>query len=199
MQRTLTRTATLLGLSALLAGTAAAQGRGHGSSSYPPGFKPPPGMCRVWIQGVPPGRQPGVTDCVSARATALANSTVLYGDRTDNPAYHGRAGTYSRTVYDAYGNRVIQRVQRNADGSQSVLSSTSYGVSRGGNGNMRGKMLPRTRDMQVYTDKHGNGNGRYKQDRDERDDKWRDKKDHDDHGDDHGDNHRHKHGDNEHQ
>ena len=166
MQRTLTRTATLLGLSVVLAGTAAAQGRGRGSDSYPPGFKPPPGMCRVWIKGVPPGRQPGVTDCVSARATALANSTVLYGDRADNPAYHGR---------------------------------TSYGVNSGGMGNMRGKMLPGTRDMQVYTDEHSNGNGHYKRDRDERDDKWRNKKDHDNHGDDHGDNHRDNHRDKQHQ
>ena len=187
MQRTLTRTATLLGLSVLLAGSAAAQGRGRASNSYPPGFRPPPGMCRVWIQGVPPGRQPGVTDCVSARAMPSANSTVLYGDRTDNPAYHGRAGSYSRTVYDAYGNRVIQRVQRNADGSQSVLSSTSYGVNSRAIGNMRGKMLPGVRDVQVYRNKNGNGNGHSKQDRDG---EWRDKKNRDNHGENHDGNHR---------
>lgn len=92
-----------------LAGPAAAQGRGHarvehrraessygrgdygygrsdygyGRSGYgakvPPGQLPPQGMCRVWIDGVPPGRQPAPTDCATAYATRPPNARVIYG------------------------------------------------------------------------------------------------------------------------
>jgi hypothetical protein len=58
------------------------------ASSVPPGQRPPAGMCRVWIEGVPPGRQPAVTDCVTARATAPLNSRIIYG--SDAP-FPGRA------------------------------------------------------------------------------------------------------------
>ena len=126
MQRTLIQAAFLVVATASVAATAAAQGRGNASTGYPPGFRPPAGMCRVWIQGVPPGRQPGVTDCVSARASAPRNSTVIYGDRDDNPTFRRQAGIYSRTVYDANGNRVVQRIQRNANGTLTILSSRPY-------------------------------------------------------------------------
>ncbi len=58
------------------------------ASSVPPGQRPPAGMCRVWIEGVPPGRQPAVTDCITARATAPLNSRIIYG--SDAP-FPGRA------------------------------------------------------------------------------------------------------------
>ena len=58
-------------------------GRGH--SKVPPGHLPPKGMCRVWIDGVPPGRQPPVTDCVTAELNRTANSRVIYGDRESFP------------------------------------------------------------------------------------------------------------------
>ena len=58
------------------------------ASSVPPGQRPPEGMCRVWIEGVPAGRQPAVTDCVTARATAPLNSRIIYG--SDAP-FPGRA------------------------------------------------------------------------------------------------------------
>lgn len=58
------------------------------ASSVPPGQRPPADMCRVWIEGVPAGRQPAVTDCVTARATAPLNSRIIYG--SDAP-FPGRA------------------------------------------------------------------------------------------------------------
>lgn len=158
MHRTLSRTAAVMGLSVLIAGTAAAQGRARSANSYPPGFRPPPGMCRVWIQGVAPGQQPGVTDCASARAMASSNSSVLYGDRADDPRYRGRTGTYTRTVYDSYGNRVVQQVRRNADGSVSVLSSTPYGA----NGAVLGKRLPGSDNRGVYTNGKRDGEDGFK-------------------------------------
>jgi hypothetical protein len=46
----------------------------------PPGFFPPTGMCRIWINGVPAGQQPAPTDCTSAVRNRPANGRVLFGD-----------------------------------------------------------------------------------------------------------------------
>jgi len=46
----------------------------------PPGFFPPAGMCRIWINDVPPGQQPAPTDCASAVRNRPANGKVLFGD-----------------------------------------------------------------------------------------------------------------------
>lgn len=84
----------VLGLTTLVltAAPAAAQGRGNGRGNddrgpdrIPPGHMPAPGMCRVWVDGVPPGRQSPQTDCATARRTAQRNGgRVVYGgDRDD--------------------------------------------------------------------------------------------------------------------
>ena len=46
----------------------------------PPGFFPPAGMCRIWINDVPAGQQPAPTDCASAVRNRPANAKVLFGD-----------------------------------------------------------------------------------------------------------------------
>jgi len=46
----------------------------------PPGFFPPTGMCRIWINGVPASQQPAPTDCASAVKNRPANGKVLFGD-----------------------------------------------------------------------------------------------------------------------
>jgi len=46
----------------------------------PPGFLPPTGMCRIWIDDVPAGKQPAPTDCASAVRNRPANGKVLFGD-----------------------------------------------------------------------------------------------------------------------
>lgn len=58
------------------------------ASNVPPGQRPPAGMCRIWIDGVSPGRQPRATDCATARANAPANSRIIYGN---DAAFPGRA------------------------------------------------------------------------------------------------------------
>lgn len=61
----------------------------------PRGYWPPPGLCRIWIDGVPPGRQPGVTDCAYAYTHVPRDGRVLYGGRpsrrarVNNPYYYG--------------------------------------------------------------------------------------------------------------
>ncbi len=44
----------------------------------PPGHLPPPGECRVWIPGTPPGRQAAPRSCDGIMAVAPAGSWVLY-------------------------------------------------------------------------------------------------------------------------
>jgi len=61
----------------------------NSSKRIPRGQLPPEGMCRVWIDGVPPGHQPAVTDCATAEAQAATtpNSRVIYGS---DSAFPGR-------------------------------------------------------------------------------------------------------------
>ncbi len=44
----------------------------------PPGQLPPPGQCRVWIQGRPPGRQARARSCDGIVATAPTGALILY-------------------------------------------------------------------------------------------------------------------------
>lgn len=57
--------------------------RGNGEArgkplGIPRGHLPPPGKCRVWFPGRPPGRQPRAESCSAAMANAPAGSWVLY-------------------------------------------------------------------------------------------------------------------------
>ena len=46
----------------------------------PAAYRPPPGMCRIWLAGVPPNQQPAPTDCASAVRNRPSNGRVLFGD-----------------------------------------------------------------------------------------------------------------------
>lgn len=46
----------------------------------PRAYRPPAGMCRIWIDGVPPGQQPAPTNCVTAVRNRPANGTVVFGE-----------------------------------------------------------------------------------------------------------------------
>ncbi len=46
----------------------------------PPGFYPPAGMCRIWINGVPAAQQPAPTNCASAVRNRPTNGKVLFGE-----------------------------------------------------------------------------------------------------------------------
>ncbi|MEO8579114.1 MAG: hypothetical protein ABI469_02620 [Gemmatimonadales bacterium] len=52
----------------------------RGDQIVPPGFFPPTGMCRIWINDVPASQQPAPTDCASAVRNRPANGKVLFGD-----------------------------------------------------------------------------------------------------------------------
>lgn len=78
-------TATLL-LLAVCAAPLAAQGQGRGrgrEARIPSGQMPPAGLCRVWYEGTPPGRQPSPMNCREAEriASRSRNARVIYSDR----------------------------------------------------------------------------------------------------------------------
>ena len=70
--------AALAGMLAL-AGPATVHAQGK-SPQVPPGYRPPPGMYRIWIDGVAPAQQPAPTDCPTAVRKRPANGKVIFGD-----------------------------------------------------------------------------------------------------------------------
>jgi hypothetical protein len=79
---------TMKHFAALLAGLALSAATLHAqssSSSVPESHRPPPGMCRIWIDGVPPAHQPAPTDCATAIRKRPLNARVVFG--TDAPGH----------------------------------------------------------------------------------------------------------------
>jgi hypothetical protein len=63
-------------------GAAQAQTRGPKAAkpaSVPAAMRPPEGLCRVWVDGLPADKQEGVSDCAYARAHVPAGGRVLQG------------------------------------------------------------------------------------------------------------------------
>ena len=121
----MTRAALALILIGLTAGPALAQGRGKNKQGVPPGHVPPDGLCRVWYDGVPPGRQPAPTSCHEAeRIASRDRARVIYGTgygRTDDRIYRDR-------------DRYPGDVERRDDGrrpNQDGRSRTGRAVPRG--------------------------------------------------------------------
>jgi hypothetical protein len=81
----------------------------------PPGHLPPPGQCRVWVQGLPPGKQPKARGCSGIEDTAPPSSWVVYRPGKDKKVVHvremdsRRVGIVVRvTVYDVQSGSVIR-------------------------------------------------------------------------------------------
>ena len=49
-------------------------------AAIPPDARPPKGMCRIWIDGVPAAQQPAATDCPTAIKNRPENAQVIFGD-----------------------------------------------------------------------------------------------------------------------
>lgn len=167
------------------------------ANNVPPGQRPPAGMCRIWVEGVPAGRQPRATDCATARANAPLNSRIIYGSDT---AFPGRAVGRFRDgdcEFERRGSNLgdvfygLRTSQRDADQNCRVSASRTrdngvwYPVGRDSNGNVIYERRTRGRDGRSVTDRArsrdgrtlsripSNGNARMDRDRDD-DDEYED-------------------------
>lgn len=52
----------------------------RGRIELPQRYRPPPGMCRIWLDSVPANRQPAPTDCASAIRNVPPNARVVFSD-----------------------------------------------------------------------------------------------------------------------
>ena len=62
------------------AATAAAQQSPASKEEIPEAYKPPKGMCRIWLKDVPPQQQPAPTDCAAAVKNVPPNGRVVFAD-----------------------------------------------------------------------------------------------------------------------
>jgi hypothetical protein len=72
-----------------LAGTAHAQQR---DGDVPKDYRPPKGMCRIWLNDVPAKQQPAPTDCATAVRNRPSNGKVLFGDDYKDGKDSGQKG-----------------------------------------------------------------------------------------------------------
>lgn len=169
------RISLTLGIAAIAAISAplSAQGRGRNAQGIPPGHMPPAGMCRIWLDGVAPGRQPRPTDCATAQARVPLNGRVIYGNDRINGNRNG--GKYGRNsgVYDRNGDGVIDSRERGGttdcrwyDVNCRTTSSNSSGgwhqVGRDRNGNViyERRVADRNGNAVIQTARR-NSNGRF--------------------------------------
>lgn len=54
--------------------------RQKAADSVPRAYLPPPGMCRIWLDNVPPAQQPAPTDCPAAIRRKPQNARVIFGE-----------------------------------------------------------------------------------------------------------------------
>lgn len=85
------------------------QSQGSREQIVPPGFFPPAGMCRIWINGVPAGQQPAPTDCASAVRNRPANARVLFGD---DPPKKGKSDKKKSSPADEIIDLINRRISR---------------------------------------------------------------------------------------
>lgn len=89
-------------IAAAIPGEAAAQGKPRvpqpapqrdrdEQPQIPSRYRPPAGMCRIWLEDVPASRQPAPTDCIRALRNKPANGRVIFGDPL--PASKKRGGS----------------------------------------------------------------------------------------------------------
>ncbi|MGI8617851.1 MAG: hypothetical protein ACR2L6_02025 [Gemmatimonadaceae bacterium] len=77
----------VVSIAAATPGEAAAQGKPRvpqrdrdEQPQVPSRYRPPAGMCRIWLEDVPASRQPAPTDCITALRNKPANGRVIFGD-----------------------------------------------------------------------------------------------------------------------
>ena len=77
----------------------------------PPGFLPPTGMCRIWLNDVPASQQPAPTDCASAVRNRPANARVLFGDESQK-GKKGKSDKSKSSPTDELVDLITKRISR---------------------------------------------------------------------------------------
>src|SRR5690242_8376016 len=77
----------------------------------PPGFFPPAGMCRIWLNDVPASQQPAPTDCASAVRNRPANAKVLFGDEPQK-GKKGKSNNGKSSTGDELVDLITRRISR---------------------------------------------------------------------------------------
>jgi hypothetical protein len=177
MKKRFAYSAALVGMIAVVA-PLSAQGRDR-TSDVPPGHRPPPGMCRIWLDGVPAGQQPAPTDCATAVRNRPSNGRVLFGDDYAKPGSSNkyrddrgddrardddrldRQRRYPSTMPEMIGAILIERGRR-TDDVRGWLGEAAYQVryvdrDRNGLPERVSWLDESRRTVQVWTDSNGDG------------------------------------------
>lgn len=85
MNRRLLTLAAGLALTAS-AHVAGAQSRDRGKDDVPRDRRPPPGLCRIWLDNVPASQQPAPTDCATAVRNRPEGAKVIFPDDRATPS-----------------------------------------------------------------------------------------------------------------
>ena len=94
----MTKLMTLLALMGSLAFTVPVEAqkrdddRKERAEDIPKSHRPPPGMCRIWLDGVAPAQQPAPTDCATAIKRRPTNGSLVFGQRVRGEWGIGRFG-----------------------------------------------------------------------------------------------------------
>jgi hypothetical protein len=75
-------------------------------AEVPAAYKPPAGMCRIWVDAVPPDKQPAPTDCSAALKNKPTNGRVLFGESTASTR-GGPPALMSRTLTPPIGGGLV--------------------------------------------------------------------------------------------
>jgi hypothetical protein len=86
----MTRSLHVLVFAAAVAGSASLQAQARPQpqdpkSAVPRTHLPPPGMCRIWLDNVPPAQQPAPTDCASAARNLPRNGRLIFSEEPRSP------------------------------------------------------------------------------------------------------------------
>ena len=86
----MTRSLHVLVFAAAVAGSASLQAQARPQPqdpkpAVPRTHMPPPGMCRIWLDNVPPAQQPAPTDCASAARNLPRNGRLIYNEEPRSP------------------------------------------------------------------------------------------------------------------
>jgi hypothetical protein len=73
----------LVGLALIGAAASATAQAAPAKDEVPAEYKPPKGMCRIWLKDVPPKQQPAPTDCAAAVKNVPQTGRVIFGDPVD--------------------------------------------------------------------------------------------------------------------